>query len=327
MEGFAETVSALGGDPTALLAAVGLPPELGDPEDWVSYSAFLNLLELAAQQTGCPHFGLELSRHQGPNMLGVVGFVIQQAPDVGTALAELARHFAYHNQGAEVTVETREDTALLGFRVKDTAAVDSRQQYDLSIGVGINIMRLLCGPQWTPRGVYFMHSEPSDPRVYRELLRCPLHFNWEANMMTLDSSVLRLPISQANPHLRRILEGHLKQQFPNDRSAQVSHLIRQAMMTGDCSIERVAGYLSVNKRTLQRQLKSAGTSYKELLEDIRFDIARRYLLDSNGSLTNLADMPCYAELSAFSNAFKQRFGHSPREWKKAMSQRGKAASA
>jgi AraC-like DNA-binding protein len=319
LEGFAETVMALGGDPAALLSAVGIPADSKDPEAWLPYSALLRLLELAAVETGCPHFGLELSRQQGPRILGTVGFVMQQAPDVGTALAELSRHFAFHNQGADVSLQVKDGVALLGFHVKDTSSVGSRQQYDLSVGVGINILRLLCGPQWTPRGVYFVHSEPEDLRPFRALLRCPLHFDWDTNMMSFDAGILQQPISQANEQLHRILEQHLiqlKQQFPDNLSAQISHLIRQALLTGDCSIERVSSYLSINKRTLQRQLKSAGTSYKELLENVRFDMATRYLLDSNGSLTNLADMLCYAELSAFSNAFKQRFKRSPRQWKK-----------
>lgn len=136
-------------------------------------------------------------------------------------------------------------------------------------------------------------------------------------MLSFDAGVLQTPLSQANDHLRRILETHLSQlktDFPDDYSAQVSQLIRQAIMTGDCSIERVAGYLSINKRTLQRQLKAEGVSFKELLEDVRFAMATRYLMDSRGSMTNLADMLCYSELSAFSNAFKHRFKQSPRQW-------------
>jgi AraC-like DNA-binding protein len=88
------------------------------------------------------------------------------------------------------------------------------------------------------------------------------------------------------------------------------------LTTGDCSIERVANFLAINKRTLQRQLKVHGTNYKSLLEEVRFDIAQRYLRESNGSLTTLADMLCYSELSVFSNAFRQHHGMSPREWKK-----------
>ena len=137
--------------------------------------------------------------------------------------------------------------------------------------------------------------------------------------MTFDASVLTAPTSEANENLHRVLEeylGNLRQAFPDDHLGKIRYLIKQAMSGGDCSIERVAQFLSVNKRTLQRQLNAQGTSYKELLQEVRFDIARQYLRQSNGSLTTLADMLCYSDLSTFSNAFRSLVGVSPREWRK-----------
>jgi AraC-like DNA-binding protein len=62
-------------------------------------------------------------------------------------------------------------------------------------------------------------------------------------------------------------------------------------------------------------LKTADTAYKELLEEVRFDMATRYLVDSSSPLSVLADMLGYSELSAFSNAFKLKTGMSPRAWR------------
>ena len=143
LEGFPETVTALGGDPVALLRAAGVPTDIEDQDTWMPYGAWLRLLELAAEHTRCEHFGLELSRRQGADILGTVGFVMQQAPDVGAALTELAKHFAQHNQGANVTLEVSADVAMLGFHIKQTSLIDNRQQYDLVLGLGCKIMRLL----------------------------------------------------------------------------------------------------------------------------------------------------------------------------------------
>ena len=137
--------------------------------------------------------------------------------------------------------------------------------------------------------------------------------------MTFDAGILDNPIREANPQLHQVLDQHLKNlqlNFADDYCGQIRHLITQALTTGDCSIDRVASFLAVNKRTLQRQLKAQNTSYKDLLEEVRFNIARRYLRESCGSLTALADMLCYSELSAFSNAFRQCHGTSPRQWKR-----------
>jgi AraC-like DNA-binding protein len=194
-----------------------------------------------------------------------------------------------------------------------------RQQSYLAAGIGINLMRLLCSPIWSPNAVYFPNAPPQDIRPFKARFDCPLFFNWDSMTMAFDAAILDTPIREANPHLHQVLNEHLRNVQVNlagDYCGQVRHLINQALSTGDCSIDRVAGSLAINKRTLQRQLKEHDTSYKNLLEEVRFDIARRYLRESSGSLTILADMLCYSELSVFSNAFRQHYGMSPREWKR-----------
>jgi len=312
-------VEELGGDTDALLRSTGLDGAAQDPDSWISYRSFLLLLDEAARATDCPYFGLRLSRHQDLGVLGTVGFVIQQAPDLRTALRQLAIHLAHHNQGATVSLKVEDGIAQWCFTCKLEGYAPVRQQADLAAGIGVNLMRLVLNPAWSPNAVYFPHAPPQDIRPYKARFDCPLFFNWDSMTMAFDAAILDTPIREANPHLHQVLDEHLRNLQVNlagDYCGQVRHLINQALSTGDCSIERVAGSLAINKRTLQRQLKEHDTSYKNLLEDVRFDIARRYLRESSGSLTILADMLCYSELSVFSNAFRQRHGISPREWKK-----------
>ena len=319
LQGIRSTVEELGGDTDALLARTGLTGAELEPDSWVSYRSFLLLLEEAARVTECPYFGLRLSRHQDIGILGAVGFVMQQAPDLRTALQELAIHFAHHNQGATLSLKIEEGLAYWIFNCKLEGFAPMRQQGDLAAGIGIDIMRLLCNPQWSPNALYLPHAPPADVRPYKARFGCPILFNWDSMMMVFDAALLDKPIHEANPQLHRLLEEHLRHLQLNsseDYCGQIRHLIQQAMSTGDCSIEKVAGFLAINKRTLQRQLKEHGTSYKQLLEEVRFNMARRYLSESSGSLTTLADMLCYSELSVFSNAFRRYHGVSAREWKK-----------
>lgn len=318
LEGFAELVATLGGDANNLRQAAGLPVTPLPADGWISYRAFLNLLELSAKELACPHFGLYLSRHQGIGILGPLGFIMREAPDVATALAELSRYFSLHNQGAEISLSRVSGVVQLGFESKVPGHLPMGQQEDLVIGIGLNVMRLLCGPRWNPLAVYLIHTEPRDRKPYRALFDCPLHFDAESSMMVFPAETLAVKISAADDRLHKILQEHLalvKASYPDNYPDQVKHLIRQALLTGDCSVDRVAGYLSITKRTLQRQLKTADTAYKELLEEVRFDMATRYLVDSNSPLSVLADMLGYSELSAFSNAFKLKTGMSPRAWR------------
>ena len=318
LEGFDDLVRDLGGDPGILRSSAGLPTTAVAPDSWISYRAFLNLLEYSAETLNCLHFGLLLSRQQGINILGTVGFVMREAPDVITALGELSKYFAHHNQGADVILSIESGLAYLRFESKMPGSVPMRQQMDLVLGVGLNIMRMLCGKRWNPRAAYLTHAAPANRKPYQSLFDCPLHFDAESSMLIFDTASLHMEISEADSQLHKILEEHLalvKQSYPDSYPDQIKHLIRQALLTGDCSADRVAAYLSTTKRTLQRQLKTAGTSYKTLLEGVRLDMATRYLMDSRSSLTILADMLGYSELSAFSNAFKQQTGLSPREWR------------
>lgn len=316
--GVRATIEELGGDADGLLRELGLVDAEQIPESWISYRSFLTLLERASQATRCPHFGLLLSRRQDVGILGALGFVIQQAPDVHTGLGELITHFAYHNQGADISLSVEQGVAALRFSCKLEGELPVGQQEDLVAGIGVDLLRLLYRSHWNPRAIYLSHAPTDDLSPYRERFRCPIYFNWELATLTFDADVLDSPINQANPQLHRLLESYLDElrlAHPDDLCGKVRQLIQQAMYNGDCSIERVASMLSVNKRTLQRRLRVQGTSYQELLEQVRFNAARKYLRESSGSITMLADMLCYSDLSAFSNAFRQHSGLSPRAWK------------
>lgn len=318
LSGVRATIEELGGDADASFRRTGLSGVDLDPESWTSYRSFLLLLEDASQATNCPHFGLRLSRHQDIAIFGALGFVMKEARDLRTALTEMSTYFMHHSQGGTVSLSVENGIAQWRFTCKLEGKVPTRQQDDLAAGNAFNLMRLLWRPDWTPTAVYLAHAPAPDIRPYQAHFDCPVIFNWDAPVVAFDAAILDCPISEANAQLHRVLEDYLSNRslaFTDDYCGQIRDLIKQAMSTGDCSIERVANFLAVNKRTLQRQLKAHDTSYRDLLEEVRFDLARRYLRESNGSLSTLADMLCYSSLSALSTAFRHRFGVSPREWK------------
>ncbi|MEH6581887.1 MAG: AraC family transcriptional regulator [Halioglobus sp.] len=322
LQGYRETVTQLNGNPETILASAGLTGLDADPEAWIPYSAYLQLLENSAKILDCASFGLLLSKKQDINILGAVGFIIQQAPDIRTALRELSQYFGHHNQGATVTTTVEDGTTHWTFTSKPQQYAPMYQQSDLVAGIATKVMHLLYS-QWKPTAIYLPHSAPANTRPYREVFDCPIYFDWDTTIVASKATILDTPLAEANPRLHSVLEAHLgelQRTFSDDFSAKVSYLIKQALLTGDCSVDRVASFLAMNKRTLQRKLSAIDTSYKDLLDEVRFEIACNYLRESTGPLTLLAHMLCYSELSVFSNAFRQRYGMSPREWKKQMSQ-------
>ena len=100
----------------------------------------------------------------------------------------------------------------------------------------------------------------------------------------------------------------------NPTSRRVEDIIRSLLPTGDCTLPRVADTLSTSDRTLQARLESEHSSFRELLEKVRREIATYHLSRGDIQLTQLAMILGYSELSAFSRSFRRWYGVSPRRW-------------
>jgi AraC-like DNA-binding protein len=107
----------------------------------------------------------------------------------------------------------------------------------------------------------------------------------------------------------------LKTQYPNNLKGQVCHLIGNLLPTGECSIEAVSNSLGLQPRVLQKRLQAEASTFSQLLQETRLEIAKQNLLRDKTSITDLALNLGYADVSVFSRHFKQWTGFSPRNWR------------
>ena len=104
--------------------------------------------------------------------------------------------------------------------------------------------------------------------------------------------------------------------FRDELPARVESLIRSELPNGDISLENLASRLAISGRSLQRYLQEEGVTYQELLDKVRRDIAEQYLRDSTLTLTQIAELLAYRDLSNFSRAFQRWHGVSARQWRR-----------
>lgn len=326
LRGLPELVNDLGGDALALMARFGYcEADLQTPDNLMSYRNFMNMLNSAALEVRCPHIGLLLSREQDVATLGMLGMAMQQEPTVSDALKVFTRYFFMHLQASYIDFSVVGKLLIGSFNMNLDNPPDTRQAVDLALGHGINIFRFLAGPTLTPNAAHFMFSPPQNMRPYREVFGCPLNFNAQFNGLTFDANILDLPVRGSDAQLRRVMQNHLhgiEQQFPNDLNSQVKHVIRAMLSTRSCNIDLVANSMNMSKRTLQIKLKAQGTGFQQLFDEVRADIASQYIGNKNVSMTQLAEVLGYSELSAFTRAFTRWFGESPRQWQKRQQQEG-----
>ena len=114
------------------------------------------------------------------------------------------------------------------------------------------------------------------------------------------------------PVLRRYLDGVLEEMPREDvLLASVRRVVGELMRDGDPTLTQVARKLAMGSRTLQRRLKEDGVDFKMLVDDTRRRFALSYLRDRKHTLTDIAYLLGYSEVSAFNRAFRRWTGSTP----------------
>jgi AraC-like DNA-binding protein len=309
----------LGADPAKVLAEAGVDIALfDDPENLISYAARGRLLSHCVAATGCRHFGLLLCQHGGLHTLGLVGLLVKYSPDVGTALRNLVRHFHLHARGAALDLAVDRDRVTFGFGVYQPQVEAIDQVGDGAVATMFNVMRALCGSDWTPVEVRFAHRKPQDVGPYQRLFRAPLRFDAEQYGLVFTPDWLARRLPEADPELRRLLQKEidvLEARHGDEFPEQVRSVLRTALVTDHGKADQVAALFSMHSRTLNRHLNDFGTSFRQLVDEVRFAIARQMLEDSAMDVGQISELLDYADASAFTRAFRRWSGTTPARWR------------
>jgi len=320
LSGFLSTISMLGGEPDRVVALSGVErSSLSNPDAYIPYCDYLKLHAIAANETGCPHFGLELSRTAGAGHLGVTGFVMSQAETLGEAWRALESFYHVHDTYGVVALNIRDGLAWVSYVLPDNSAPGTRGAIDVAVGVTVNINHMLTGRPFSPAVLQLPYERPADIAPYEALSAGRLQFDRGSYAMGFDAGLLERPVVQSDPQIKAILAEYmlkLEQSSEHRYSRQVEELINQLLPTGECCISRIADFMSVSPRTLQNRLGVEHTSFHLLLEKARRERAVRHLSAGDLSYTDLAFRLGYSELSAFSRSFKRWYGRSPRQWQR-----------
>jgi AraC-like DNA-binding protein len=325
LAGFLELARELDLPATTLLKRVGLNREMLDqPEHPIRLEAVCRLLELSASQSGCETFGLRMAAKRRLAHLGTVGIVMREQPSGSLALQTLTRYLQLVNPGLVSRIERLGETILIREEIVSGQALPVRQAIEMAVGVMHGLVRELLSVQgkvWSARQVCFSHRAPSDLKATAEIKRffgCPVQFNTEFDGLVCSAMDLdqQLPDrdSQRASHAQWSLDNALSQ-IRRDAAHAVGQLIAVLLPQGDCSAERVAAHLGVDRRTVHRQLAALDTSFGQLLHKVRSELAQRQLRESDRSATEIAQLLGFGSASAFAHWFAGQHGMSASSWR------------
>jgi AraC-like DNA-binding protein len=315
----ADYVAARGHDVEALCRSVGLSASaLNDPDLRVPYPVAERLGTRAADLTGDANIGLHLAhavRDTGRYDAGVL--LLMASASVRIALQRMVRHQRHWGDGERAhLVPTRGGMCVRYALPGARAAPGYRRQADecamAEIAIGV---RLLSGRDVAPRVVRFRHAAPRDVREHETLFRCPLEFGAGHTEIVLDDAVLDAPMLHANEAYAAIFEQQLERalaRLPRQAGAapDVRAAARAALVGGRCTLAGTARMLGVSPRTMQRRLQSEGTSFGDLVDELRREMALAYL-ERNATIQETAWLLGYRDATAFHHAFKRWTGTTP----------------
>lgn len=306
--------------PGSLLRQCGLSDgALGHPENTMPFDTLGRLLKTCALATGCPHFGLLLGQRSNASAFGALGFFIRNAPNVGTALKDLVTHLDLHDRGAASFLEVSEQTTVLGYELCQPDTEGSDQINDGALAVAWNMMRTLCGPEWLPVQVQFRRAPPEEIGAWQRFFQAPLRFNADHTALVFNTSFLTQKVHLADPLLRHyFMQRIVEMRRYSDLSLQEQAHQALLLLIGSqrCTLDQLANSFSMHPRTLNRRLRDAGTSFRELHHRARHETARSLLRDSGNSIEAIATLLGYSRASAFNRAFALWEGVPPANWRK-----------
>lgn len=317
--GVPEVLESLGANPAEVLADVGLDLDLfEDPNNRIAFTARGRMMEHCAKKTDCTHFGLLVGQKAGLSSFGLVGLLAKYSPDVGTALNSLVRFMHIHVRGATTTLKAGPELAEFEYQIYQPGAKGNDQVGAGAVAVAHNIMRDLCGNDFKPIEVRFAHKEPADTEPFRTFFQAPLIFNTDQYAVVFSADWLNRRIAGTSPQLLDLLRKEIDKSeigVADDLVQQVRALLRTTLVTGHASSDQVAKLFSMHRRTLNRHLNAQGLSFRDLADEVGFEISRQLLEDSEMEIVQIASLLGYSNASAFTRAFRRWSSTTPAAWR------------
>lgn len=177
--------------------------------------------------------------------------------------------------------------------------------------------RALIGDSPGFKAIHFEHPAPSNQAIYTPFFRLPVHFGQDRNQMVFARELLDAPLTGDFPALHQQAESRIAQKLAQSvastpLSAQLSQYLQHDPQALGAGIARAAAHLKLHPRSLQRRLSAEQTSYFQIQDQVREQLARAALARAPANLEGLSETLGFSDRRSFTRAFKRWTGQSPR---------------
>lgn len=320
VKGMVEFFCGVGLDPQSLFDEAGLLfEELSNSEARFESEKISMLWEIAAQRSGNPHLGLALDRVAKPGGFDVVLHVTMSCPDLLTGLQRMVYYIHIISSAADMQISEDAQGCYLTVNIDGGGAHVPKERFDFLMLMIVNLCRWLTGRDLALLSVDLKHSRPANLLPYLSAFKCPCYFNAPQYRLYFAHADLKLPLITSNPLLVELHERFATERLYRLENSRTSYQARELILTclpeGEPSRGEVAKALCMSERTLHRRLQDEGTSFVQLVDDIRREQASRYLGQPDMPLIRISDLLGFANQSTFFRACRRWFDSSPAKYR------------
>ena len=283
----------------------------------------IQFLELAAKALEDECLGFHLAQKFDLRMGGLFYFVLASSDTLGEALQRGARYSTIVNEG--IILRLREGKGIkINFEYAGVPRHSDRHQIEFSMVALIRICRQLTNRHLHTSRVHFTHRRSNDTAEFRNFFGSEVTFGAAADEVIFPTQVKQMAVVDADPYLNDVLIRYCEQAIaarstkPSSFGLNVENLITIHLPHGEARVGEIARKLGVSQRTLARRLSAEGLTFAAILQRLKSELAERHLADETLSISEIAWLLGYQDVSAFTHAFKRWTGRAPTEIRQAL---------
>lgn len=323
--GVAEALEMRGVDSHELFARAGIPfVSAAGQSTLIEVNNSNTLYKLAVEATGDASFGVSVAQCMPPTLFKAAGYSLYASNSLHEFCQRLVRFFGSLNEDArhnfDAAYDVQESRGIYRLVLKVTRQGLCFESVDTWMAYLVKVCREISGPRFVPKRVELTRPVPdNNEEEYQYYFRSPVRFSAKKNAIYFHKKDIYVPALATSSDLARQFDDISRAYLMGlDRSDIVKgakrHIVK-LLPTGDCSREKIAKTLNMSERSLNSKLRDSGTSYQEILEELRTQLAYEYLDRKHLSLTQIGYQLGFSDTSSFARAFRRWTGQSPSEYR------------
>lgn len=263
-------------------------------------------------------FGLIVTKYLQSNTLNALGVAFEASANVREVIDRALKYYQIISNAVTLSADRDGDTSDFIITSSPSGYLAAQEAIDATMGYAVAKVRELTDPPISPLRAEFMRSKPKNIKAFENFFQCDLFFNCERSVLVYPKDVGENPLNRVNEKLARTMDVYLSSLLEEIEDKSFTRIVYanlgELLVSGEATLSQLSKKLNSSERSIQRKLKAEETSFKDVLNDLRFDLAKRYLKEGKYNIGEIGYYLGFSSHSNFVRFFKGRINCAPSEY-------------